>query len=376
MSKEFFTEQAEQSQVKTAIVSKYFVSWAKVITGYLKGKADKRIAYLDLFAGPGRYKDGSKSTPLFILEQIIADPVLRDNVITQFNDKDSKNSSSLISEIKKIPGIETLKNAPEIYTEEIGEEIVKKYEAVNTIPTLFFVDPWGYKGLSLRLINSILKNWACECIFFFNYGRINAGLSNPVVKEHLDALFGETRGEKLRHKLEPLNPDERELTIVEEMCDALIELGGKYTLPFGFKNASGSRTKHHLIFVSKHPLGYKIMKSVMANESSSSEQGVPTFEYSPASKRQPLLFELARPLDDLADLLLEEYVGKTMTMNAIYEDHNYGRRYIEKNYKDVLTKLEIAGKIQGNPSHDKRRKLKGEVTCADHVEFTFPRRKQ
>ena len=60
-----------------------------------------------------------------------------------------------------------------------------------------FVDPWGYKGLSLRLINSVLKDWACECIFFFNYNRINMGLGNDAVKEHMDALFGEERAAEL-----------------------------------------------------------------------------------------------------------------------------------------------------------------------------------
>ncbi len=53
MGNDFFDEQAEQSQVKTAIVTKYFMSWARVISGYLKDKKDKRIAYIDLFAGPG-----------------------------------------------------------------------------------------------------------------------------------------------------------------------------------------------------------------------------------------------------------------------------------------------------------------------------------
>jgi hypothetical protein len=190
----------------------------------------------------------------------------------------------------------------------------------------------------------------------------------------MDALFGEERGAKLRERLEPLPPDERELTIVEEICEALIEMGGKYTLPFGFKNAAGTRTKHHLIFVSKHPLGYKIMKGVMATESSVSEQGVPTFEYSPATKRQPLLFELARPLDDLADMLLDEFAGKTLTMSQIYDAHNYGRRYIEKNYKDVLTKMEMAGKVTGKPSYDMRPTRKGETTCADGTQFTFPKK--
>lgn len=374
MTEHFFDEQAEQSQVKTAIVSKYFESWAMVISGHLKNKPDKRIAYIDLFAGPGRYKDGSKSTPLYIIEEALKIPVLRDNLVTLFNDKEAKNSSSLVEAIKSLPGIEALKHTPKIHTREVGDNIVKMFEAMRLVPTLFFVDPWGYKGLSLRLINSVLKDWGCECIFFFNYGRINAGLGNDVVKQNMDDLFGAERADKLRKELEPMSPEERELTIVERICEALVEMGGKYVLPFTFKNTRGTRTKHHLIFVSKHPLGYKIMKSVMASESSTAEQGVPTFEYSPASAMQPLLFEFAKPLDDLEVMLLAEFAGKSLTMQQIYEQHNYGRRYIDKNYKDVLTKQEMAGIIKGDPPFGSRKKRNGLPTCADGTRFTFPPR--
>ena len=117
-------------------------------------------------------------------------------------------------------------------------------------------------------------------------------------------LFGEAKAASLKLALEPMTPEQRELTILEEICEALGSMGGRYVLPFRFKNLSGTRTSHHLIFVSKHPLGYKIMKEIMAGESSKTEQGVPTFEYNRASERQPLLFELARPLDDLRDMLL------------------------------------------------------------------------
>lgn len=375
MSKNFFEEQMEQSLVKTAIVTKYFSAWAKIITEKLKHKGDRRIAYLDLFAGPGRYRDGTKSTPIQILEIALADPVLRDNLVTIFNDKEPENTSSLLASIAAIPEIKQLRYAPKVRTEEVGEQMVTMFEETNLIPTLFFVDPWGYKGLSLRLINSVMKDWACECIFFFNYSRINMGLSNQFVGEHMDALFGKTRGATLRQKLEPLSPQEREITIVEEICNALIDMGGKYTLPFCFKNPSGTRTKHHLIFVSKHPLGYEIMKGVMAKESSSSEQGVPTFEYSPASKNQPLLFELSRPLEDLEEMLLDEFAGSTICVDEIYKRHNYGRRYIRRNYKDVLLKMEQDGTIVGEPAFTNRRKSKGIPTCADSVLFTFPKRK-
>ncbi len=168
MTESFFDEQSEQSQVKAAIVSKYFWAWAKIITNVQqRARREKKIAYIDLFAGPGRYKNGAKSTPLLILEQAVAAPVFSDCLVTLFNDKDSANTSTLLEEINKIPGIKTLKYEPDIYTNAVGDQIVKKFEELALVPTLFFVDPWGYKGLSLRLINSVLKDWACECIFFF-----------------------------------------------------------------------------------------------------------------------------------------------------------------------------------------------------------------
>lgn len=168
----FFDESTDQSQVKTAIVSKYFWAWAHVISPSAKNRGT-RIAYIDLFAGPGRYKDGTKSTPLLILEQAIANPDWRQLLVTIFNDLDSTNTRSLERAIKDLPGIEKLKYPPEVQNEEVGEKIVAMFERMALVPTLFFVDPWGYKGLSLRLINSVLKNWGCDCIFFFNYNRIN-----------------------------------------------------------------------------------------------------------------------------------------------------------------------------------------------------------
>lgn len=207
------------------------------------------------------------------------------------------------------------------------------------------------------------------------------GLPNESVDVHMNALFGEVRADKLRGKIDGLSPYNRQLVIVEEICEALVEMGGKYVLPFCFKNKAGSRTSHHLIFVSKHPLGYKIMKRVMANESSLTEQGVASFEYNPATAAQPLLFGLLRPLEDLEGLLLDEFAGRILSMVDIFNEHNllgpgcrhnYMLPYTDKNYKDVLTTMEQAGKIAGNPSCEMRPKRKGAITCADATIFTFP----
>ncbi|WP_376750923.1 three-Cys-motif partner protein TcmP [Microcystis wesenbergii] len=91
-------------------------------------------------------------------------------------------------------------------------------------------------------------------MFFFNYNRINMGLSNDAVKENMNALFGQVGADQLRERLKTLTPQERELTVVEYICEALKEMGGKYVLPFRFRHEMGNRTSHHLIFVSKAPI--------------------------------------------------------------------------------------------------------------------------
>jgi three-Cys-motif partner protein len=368
----FFDESREQSVIKARIISKYFWAWAKVIIPTAKQHAN-RIAYIDLFAGPGRYKDGTVSTPLKILEQAIADPDMSQMLVTLFNDKDEKNAGELETAIGGLPGIEKMKYKPQIANQEVGTEIVQLFNRMRMVPTFFFVDPWGYKGLSLGLINSVLENWGCDCIFFFNYNRVNMGLPNEAVREHMNVLFGEERADQVREKLNGLSPEEKETLIVEELSKALNEMGGQFVLPFTFRNDTGSRTTHHLIYVSKAFKGYEIMKGIMALESSEADQGVPSFRYSPASERFPLLFNLTTPLEDLEKELMRQFAGKTLTMKDVYEKHSVGRPFISRNYKHALSNLESAGKLQADPPADKRRMRKGERTFPDDVKVTFPK---
>jgi len=64
-------------------------------------------------------------------------------------------------------------------------------------------------------------------------------------------------------------------------------------------------------------------------------------------------------------MLLDKFGGKTMLMKEIYEQHHVGKRYVAKNYKDALSKLETQGKIIANPN--KRRK----GTFGDDVKVSF-----
>jgi len=369
---EFFDDPREQSIVKSEIVRKYFWAWAKVIIPTAK-KFAKKIGYIDLFAGPGIYSDGTKSTPILILERAIEEQDMRDMLIALLNDANPEHAASLKREIDSLPGINSMKFRPKVYADKIDIGFEKTFEGIKFIPTLLFLDPWGYKGISIELIGSVLKNWGCDCILFFNYNRIQASLTNPRVAEHIDALFGKVRAEKLRHDLESVPPDEKELTIIEAVTEALHDAGATYVLPFCFKDAHRNCTSHHLILATKHPLGYQIMKDIMAKESSSDVQGVPSFEYNPATVRQTLLYEYSRPIEDLEKMLLSDCVGMTLSMREIFERHNIGRRFVSSNYKGALINLERQGKIVTKPPASQRRQRKGIPTFGNDVIVTFPK---
>ncbi|MBA7574709.1 hypothetical protein ES708_16524 [subsurface metagenome] len=82
MSKKFFHTPSDPSKIKFEIARKYFWAWAKIIAPRSRGN----IAYIDLFSGKGYYDDGSKATPILILEAALRDDLIKKKLITIFND--------------------------------------------------------------------------------------------------------------------------------------------------------------------------------------------------------------------------------------------------------------------------------------------------
>ncbi|RNJ48523.1 three-Cys-motif partner protein TcmP [Methylocystis hirsuta] len=363
----FFDERTDQSVVKARIVEKYFYAWANVVMPTAQ-RSGGRIAYIDLYAGPGRYKDGAASTPLLVLQHAINDPKLASMLVALLNDSDSNKTSTLKAEIDSLPGIGNLKHKPVLSCGEIDDDAEKYFNDAKLVPSFSFIDPFGYKGLSLKIIRGVIKDWGCDCVFFFNYNRINAGIGNQAVTGHMDALFGKERADALRMRLPRLSPELREALILEELAAEIKALGGTYVLPFTFRNSSGTRTSHKLVFVSKSFKGYAIMKDIMAKESSTEDQGVPSLTYSPADWSMPLLFSLQRPLDQLRASLLTDFAGQEVSVADIYERHSVDTPYVIKNYKETLKQLEAEGKVVVRSLQGIRRK----GTFADHLLVGFP----
>lgn len=371
---DFYDEQFEASEIKTRIITKYFRFWTKVMVPLVK-KRGKRLAYFDLYAGPGRFEDGTKSTPILILEDAVANPDLCKMLVTEFNDKDIEHVKALEKNIHSIEGIDRLKYEPGFLNLSVDDNFESLFSDLALIPSFSFIDPFGYKGVTLRLLHGMLKDWGCDLVLFFSYSRINAAIDNPTVEDHVLKLFGGAdRIEQLREDILGRLPSEREALILEAFSQALGEMGFDYVHPFTFKRSDQKRTSHHLIFITKHKLGYTVMKEIMAAESSEENQGVVTFTYTRSLSRDetPLLYLLDRPLDDLGEMLLTEFAGQSLTMEGVFDRHNVGKPYVKRNYKAALIQLEVDGRIEAEPPISKRPQRKGESTFADRVLVKFP----
>lgn len=367
---EFFDDQRAQSRVKSTIVVKYFKAWARIMAGQVRAEPNPRLIYIDLFCGPGKYEDGSVSTPLLLLEHVIATSELRDKVIAFFNDEDPARTADLETNIRALPGIDTLKHLPQIRTGEVDEVLVKDFASINMVPAFSFIDPFGYKGITLELLEALVKGWGSDMVLFFPFDRINAALTNAKVTKHVDALFGKERADRLRELTSGMHPEKREALVIEEFAEALRNRGYAYIIPYIFEYEQRDRTSHYLIFVTKHPLGYGIMKNIMYKASKDKNQGIARFGYVRSeSDKTPLLALLNRPLDELCDDLLDFFAGKQLTMEEIHREHQKAlgiNPFIEKNYKDALNILDEGKRIKTSKPH--RRK----GTFADDIKVTFP----
>ena len=107
------------------------------------------------------------------------------------------------------------------------------------VPTLVFLVPRGYKGLSLRPVASVLAGFGNDCIFFFNYSRINMKLDLEIMNESINEFFESERARALRAAIRGRSPDEREATIVAAVESAIKQAGG---IPLFFKFRSDMKS--------------------------------------------------------------------------------------------------------------------------------------
>lgn len=339
----------EVSKAKHRILKKYFPAWATIL-----GSWHSTLAYVDCFAGAGRYAGGEEGSPLIILNEcreIVHNKSF--GIVAIFVEKDVATANTLRSQIP-----EDLPDKVKAFVlNEDAHNFVQ--ELLNVLPegmpAFFFIDPYGHP-LTIPVMNQILSRHRTEILLNLMWYALNMHLNNPRVKETITRMFGDSNW--LDAPFTKQSGRERETAFVDYF---LSKLNAKYKLKFRIRfspedRVSGGqrRTKYYLIHLSNHPKAALLMKEVMWPIGD--EEG--TFDYS--AIHQGVLISLTPQLEELVDYLRQHYCGsgKELTFDQLREE-TWTLPFIEKHYRRAAKQLESTGEVQVVRIESKRTGIRG-----------------
>lgn len=325
----FWRERAEQSAVKHKLLEKYLAAWVKKL-----GSRHRKLLYVDGFAGQGEYEDGSLGSPL-IAVRVAGRVYKKGNFLCIFIEKDGECFENLETKIKStsVPShihIITKKDAFANVAAEILDDVEKK--GYNLAPSFWFIDPFGFKGFPLPLVERIMDNRWAEILVTFVARDISRFLKNPSNEKPLNELYG---SEVWKEALRLRSPD-RDKKLRDLYIKCLKDEGiAHYVNSFQVNMPQQLRTIYYLIHATNHFDGFKIMKDVMYTT------GTPgAFAYMGPEEGQLQLFS-GQPMG-FKDYLSKRFRGKTLTFDQVLQMSYEETDLIEKHYREAIKEMESA----------------------------------
>lgn len=275
----FFDEQKEKSKVKTEIVINFLNIYLNIISNS-KWTKGKDIYYIDLFSGPGVYKDGVSSTPIEIMNMLenMKNRVAANKVHLVFNDENREFVNCLNKKIRTHSYYKSIIHKPIITNEHVCDFNLQPY-LISGSPIFSFIDPWGYKDISTNLIWSLVKPIGSDCILFFNSNRILQDLSKPNHYDDMKDLFGVEYSNALSVQKNKEMRQNRKADLLLEFfiknlyCKIKSEYSNYsksyklFALPFTFLKDDSVKTSHQIVLLTKNHKAILEMKKVMVKKS-------------------------------------------------------------------------------------------------------------
>lgn len=125
-------------------------------------------------------------------------------------------------------------------------------------PTFAFIDPFGFKGLPMRLIHRLLDHPKTEAFINFNINSVTRFVSHPDkdIRSHLDDLFGTEEAMAVR------DGESNRFSSLRQVYQAQLEEKARFVRFFSMNDAD-DRPIYDLFFAGNHPLGHYRMKEAM-----------------------------------------------------------------------------------------------------------------
>ena len=349
---DFFTTQRDTSEIKSQILNDFFREWCNAILQGQRYKSNHALAYIDLYAGEGKYEKGNAATPVKILNSIFGatDKYNLNKIVrTFFTDEKPTVTQKLKQNLEALPNYENLIYKPVILNEEVNFSHLARLLG-NDTPALMYTDPFGYTFSQQMLLQSI-KRWGLDVFMLFSPAKMRPAILNAGENDLLTEIFGSERIAKIREFCERYqDAAQREDFMVDSFEDIFKEKDYK-TFRFKISLPKKHQTSHYLFFVSRTDTAYMKMKELMLTYSDFQEDGVPLFGAN--IKHQLSLFQeqYRYSVKNLvAELATKAGFYHNLSLDSIYRHHNIGTNYIRGNYLEAFEILRKEGVVESiNP---------------------------
>lgn len=311
--KETVWEIEDQTRAKHAILRSYLGAWFPIMG---RSPGTDRLLFIDGFAGPGKYADGSPGSPLIALDVLLNHSNVNPNCryYFVFNENDPARHESLVQELESREATRPLPQNVEVVTER-GEfvDLVRDItdDGKRLIPLFAFIDPFGYKAVPLDSLESLLSSPGSEVLAYLDVRSPLRFAGKGLVDDHFEALFG---SDQFLDAPPPGAPG-RAKFFTDVYCDALVSrVGFRYTWSFLMRNAR-KQPLYALVYATRNLKGLEVMKDAMWKVA-------PDGSYSFVASRggqQVLLGGDDTSVEILETQLMARFAGSTVPIEKVRE---------------------------------------------------------
>jgi three-Cys-motif partner protein len=283
---------------KIEIVGRYLYLWFSILG---TNSANKRLVYIDGFAGPGCYTNSKQSSPLAALQAaetaIERLPAKLNHV--EFSFLFIEKQRELAENLRDVVSANSWSSQIEWHAEQgsfenkVGEILGDlRRKGQSLAPTFAFIDPFGATGLPFSVVAEILSYRKCEVLLNLDSDGISRLITAQRFKKNqknLEALFGDQSWKQLDPSAPIAKLSADVLALYKRRLRSLQQV--RYVFAFAMNSREG-QLNYHLVFASQHPLGLEKMKEAMKAVDKTG-----SYSFSDDTVGQEMLFDFNDPAD-------------------------------------------------------------------------------
>ncbi len=252
----------EHTEGKHLVLEQYLKAWFPILG---MGNTNRRILFVDGFAGPGQYRGGEDGSPVVAM-RVLADHSARSRikaeVVFYFIEQDAARCQHLQQLVKdwkpRLPATASVHVRRGSFDDSMTEVLDDLDEHGRRMaPALVMIDPFGVSGMPMQTIGRILANQKCEVYVSFMWEAMNRFVSQPEFEDPMDELFGSAEWREARQR----SGNDRRDFLHELYRRRLKDVGAKQVVWFHL--FAGNRLKYSIFFGTGHKTGLDRMKEAI-----------------------------------------------------------------------------------------------------------------